>query len=383
MLSAQVLRHSACRQLRHAVEQPRLLLSVWQRKPSACHCPELTWSATAPGRKQSVRAKSSNAAAAADADNMSEALYSEQPPPAAAVTPGITPPVAAGAASVSDALYADSPNSSLAAAATETRSMLEAAEAQNAFAPAAAEAEDMLDTLYADSPKSSLATPDTKPTSAAAVDSAATAEAAHDILGALYDADESAAAVSPAAADATLARLYDVDEDTYAAAAAAVSTPTRAALVLAAAAAAVDGQQQEPPQAAAVAAELKQPSSPTASAGGNSSRVPPTFVCKPDIPADLDVFSNAVLLVDKPKTWTSFDACNAIKKAMLRLGVKKVISCKLVMLVHGIVLLLSAEYHMHQHFSVTPIAQHVTADLPPLFWNLASVSVCLYLHPGG
>jgi tRNA U55 pseudouridine synthase TruB len=36
------------------------------------------------------------------------------------------------------------------------------------------------------------------------------------------------------------------------------------------------------------------------------------------------VFNNAVLLVDKPLTWTSFDACNAIKGAMKRLGVKKV-----------------------------------------------------------
>ncbi|WIA21578.1 hypothetical protein OEZ85_000768 [Tetradesmus obliquus] len=40
--------------------------------------------------------------------------------------------------------------------------------------------------------------------------------------------------------------------------------------------------------------------------------------------SDLDVFNNAVLLVDKPLTWTSFDACNAIKGAMKRLGVKKV-----------------------------------------------------------
>jgi tRNA U55 pseudouridine synthase TruB len=36
------------------------------------------------------------------------------------------------------------------------------------------------------------------------------------------------------------------------------------------------------------------------------------------------VFNNAVLLVDKPTDWTSFDACNAIKKAIKRLGVAKV-----------------------------------------------------------
>jgi tRNA U55 pseudouridine synthase TruB len=31
-----------------------------------------------------------------------------------------------------------------------------------------------------------------------------------------------------------------------------------------------------------------------------------------------------VLLVDKPVGWTSFDACNAIKKALRRLGISKV-----------------------------------------------------------
>jgi tRNA U55 pseudouridine synthase TruB len=31
-----------------------------------------------------------------------------------------------------------------------------------------------------------------------------------------------------------------------------------------------------------------------------------------------------VLLVDKPKGWTSFDVCNAIKKPLRQLGVKKV-----------------------------------------------------------
>jgi hypothetical protein len=44
----------------------------------------------------------------------------------------------------------------------------------------------------------------------------------------------------------------------------------------------------------------------------------------PDLPADLDVFSNAVLLVDKPTDWTSFDACHVIKRAIKRIGISKV-----------------------------------------------------------
>jgi tRNA U55 pseudouridine synthase TruB len=36
------------------------------------------------------------------------------------------------------------------------------------------------------------------------------------------------------------------------------------------------------------------------------------------------VFSNAVLLVDKPTDWTSFDACNVIKRAIKRIGISKV-----------------------------------------------------------
>lgn len=40
----------------------------------------------------------------------------------------------------------------------------------------------------------------------------------------------------------------------------------------------------------------------------------------------LQAFNNGVLLVDKPKGWTSFDVCNAIKKPLKQLGVKKVSS---------------------------------------------------------
>jgi TruB family pseudouridylate synthase (N terminal domain) len=55
-----------------------------------------------------------------------------------------------------------------------------------------------------------------------------------------------------------------------------------------------------------------------------SVRAAPMRVPPPSLPKDLGVFSNAVLLVDKPVGWTSFDACNAIKKAVQKLGVKKV-----------------------------------------------------------
>jgi hypothetical protein len=63
------------------------------------------------------------------------------------------------------------------------------------------------------------------------------------------------------------------------------------------------------------------PAAAAPAAGGG--RAPPTRVVAPVLPADLGVFSNAVLLVDKPHGWTSFDACNAIKKGMKRLGVTK------------------------------------------------------------
>eukprot|EP00879_Flechtneria_rotunda_P006230 GHRR01006549.1.p1 GENE.GHRR01006549.1~~GHRR01006549.1.p1 ORF type:complete len:338 (+),score=124.08 GHRR01006549.1:1035-2048(+) len=64
-----------------------------------------------------------------------------------------------------------------------------------------------------------------------------------------------------------------------------------------------------------------------AGAGGaasGSGRAAPTQLTAPELPLDLQVFNSAVLLVDKPKGWTSFDACNAIKKAIKRLGIKKV-----------------------------------------------------------
>ena len=50
----------------------------------------------------------------------------------------------------------------------------------------------------------------------------------------------------------------------------------------------------------------------------------PTVV-KPGMPlADLQVFNNAAVLVDKPKGWTSFDVCNAIKRALRPLYIQKV-----------------------------------------------------------
>lgn len=61
-----------------------------------------------------------------------------------------------------------------------------------------------------------------------------------------------------------------------------------------------------------------------ASAPHPSSRAPPTFVHKGDPLTDLGVFSNAVLLIDKEETWTSFDVCNKLKGVLKQLKISKV-----------------------------------------------------------
>jgi len=42
----------------------------------------------------------------------------------------------------------------------------------------------------------------------------------------------------------------------------------------------------------------------------------PTLVPAGQLPADREVWRNAVVLIDKPQTWTSFDVCNKLKFAL-------------------------------------------------------------------
>ncbi len=51
--------------------------------------------------------------------------------------------------------------------------------------------------------------------------------------------------------------------------------------------------------------------------------VMPLPIPPPLVPTDEDPWLNGVLLVDKPKTWTSFDVCNKLKWAVKQFGVKK------------------------------------------------------------
>jgi tRNA pseudouridine55 synthase len=51
--------------------------------------------------------------------------------------------------------------------------------------------------------------------------------------------------------------------------------------------------------------------------------VPPTPVPPPAVPADLSAWENAVLLVDKPSGWTSFDVCAKLRGTLAAvLGVR-------------------------------------------------------------
>jgi hypothetical protein len=43
---------------------------------------------------------------------------------------------------------------------------------------------------------------------------------------------------------------------------------------------------------------------------------PPTAVPPGTLPDDLSVWDNAVLLIDKPKGWTSFDVCGKLRGSM-------------------------------------------------------------------
>ncbi|GAB4819158.1 hypothetical protein N2152v2_006204 [Parachlorella kessleri] len=52
--------------------------------------------------------------------------------------------------------------------------------------------------------------------------------------------------------------------------------------------------------------------------------VMPTPILPPEVPLDEGPWQNGVLLVDKPKTWTSFDVCAKIRGALKRIQVKKV-----------------------------------------------------------
>lgn len=49
----------------------------------------------------------------------------------------------------------------------------------------------------------------------------------------------------------------------------------------------------------------------------------PTAVPPPTVPADPAAWENAVLLVDKPQGWTSFDVCGKLRGALAALLRKK------------------------------------------------------------
>jgi tRNA pseudouridine55 synthase len=86
-----------------------------------------------------------------------------------------------------------------------------------------------------------------------------------------------------------------------------------------------DKQQQQQQQPAGTAAPPKAAASPPRPPPGASGRAPPVRIVRPSLPSDLvAAFSNAVMLVDKPLGWTSFDACNALKAALRRLGISKI-----------------------------------------------------------
>lgn len=215
--------------------------------------------------------------------------------------------------------------SAAAAAASRERSVRVRVDNTSAAAAAAdADAQDVLDALYEDPSAPAAADAGVAPAAARQIPQAASA--ADDLLEDLYadSPKQLPAAISAAAAapEDVLGALYDADEAGQPPAAAVGSGVSRPTLAVAAAA---NPEAPQPPPAAPAAAVVKPPGSPTSCGGaGSNSRAPPTYVGAPEIPEDLNVFNNAVLLVDKPAGWTSFDACNAIKKAMQKLGVKKV-----------------------------------------------------------
>jgi tRNA pseudouridine(55) synthase len=117
----------------------------------------------------------------------------------------------------------------------------------------------------------------------------AMAAAADDDLDALYGAEEAVAEAPPAAA---------------AAAAAAPAAPP------------------PPPPAAAAA-----PPPPAKTNPNPHGRAPPTLLPAKNTPFPTDLraaFSNAVVLVDKPPGWSSFDVCHALKRPLKALGISKV-----------------------------------------------------------
>ena len=91
-----------------------------------------------------------------------------------------------------------------------------------------------------------------------------------------------------------------------------------------AAAAAEAGPQQTaagpPPQQQEAAA---QPASGSASPKKFKQVVMPNPVYPPSAPSDPAAWENAVLLVDKPKGWTSFDVCGKLRHALAALLHKK------------------------------------------------------------
>jgi tRNA pseudouridine55 synthase len=55
---------------------------------------------------------------------------------------------------------------------------------------------------------------------------------------------------------------------------------------------------------------------------------PPTPVLSPSLPEDLSVWESAVLLIDKPPSWTSFDVCGKLRAQLAGLLRKKAMSIK-------------------------------------------------------
>jgi len=110
-----------------------------------------------------------------------------------------------------------------------------------------------------------------------------------------------------------------------------IATSACAAHGGASAAAAAGAQQQQQPQqgreqqagndTAAKASSAGASSGPRPNPAGKKPKqlVMPTPVTPPTVPTNPAAWENAVLLIDKPKDWTSFDVCGKLRGALARL----------------------------------------------------------------
>ena len=173
---------------------------------------------------------------------------------------------------------------------------------------------------------------DALPPAAAAAAASGGGAAADDDgdLDALYGGDDDGAASTAAPAAPAAAAAAPAEAAAVAVAAAEPPAPAAAAAAAdtaAQTAAAATATETAPAAATAAAGEEADasPAPPPPPASPKQQRPEPVHIVKPALPGDLRAaFSNAVMLVDKPKGWTSFDACNALKGALRCLGVAKV-----------------------------------------------------------